>query len=293
MKTHATFLPGRAALALAVAVGLTTSVAAVAAPQKAAKPATQSAQAFKPVVEERAMAILKATSERLAAAKGLSFTATVSYEFPSKLGPAIVYMTRYDVSLQRPDRLRVTTRGDGPAVEFFYDGKSIVAHAPAENLVAVADAPPKLDAALLQAFRTAGIYFPFTDLIVPDPYAAMAAGVKSAFYIGNSEVVGGVKTDIIAWADNDVFLQMWIGTEDRLPRRFRAIFRADPMRLRHDMELSNWKVEPQFAAEAFDSTKARSARAIPFGHPVSAPPPGVKPLTDKSKGKPAASGAAK
>ena len=129
MKTHATFLPGRAALALAVAVGLTASVAAVAAPQKAAKPATQSAQAFKPVVEERAMAILKATSERLAAAKGLSFTATVSYEFPSKLGPAIVYTIRYDVALQRPDRLRVIIPGDGPASEFYYDGKAVMAFA--------------------------------------------------------------------------------------------------------------------------------------------------------------------
>ena len=52
------------------------------------------------------MELLKATSARLAAAKSMSFTAIVSYEYPSKLGPPIVYTTRYDVTMQRPDKLR-------------------------------------------------------------------------------------------------------------------------------------------------------------------------------------------
>ena len=34
---------------------------------------------------------------------------------------------------------------------------------PAENLVAVADAPPTIDAALKAAYDSAAIYFPFTD----------------------------------------------------------------------------------------------------------------------------------
>ena len=71
----------------------------------------------------------------------MSFTATVGYEYPSKLGPPIVYTMRYDVTMQRPDKLKVVMPGDGPASEFYYDGKAMMAYAPAENLVAVADAP--------------------------------------------------------------------------------------------------------------------------------------------------------
>ena len=67
------------------------------------------------VLEPKAIDLLKATSARLAAAKSMSFTATVGYEFPSKLGPPIVYTTRYDVTMQRPDKLKVVTPGDGPA----------------------------------------------------------------------------------------------------------------------------------------------------------------------------------
>ena len=79
------------------------------------------------------MDLLKATSARLAAAKSMSFTATVGYEFPSKLGPPIAYTMRYDVTMQRPDKLKIVMPGDGPASEFYYDGKTMMAYAPAET----------------------------------------------------------------------------------------------------------------------------------------------------------------
>jgi len=67
---------------------------------------------FKLVVEPRAMELLQAMSVKIAAAKTVSFTATVGYEYPSKLGPPIVYTTRYDVTMQRPDKLRILMPGD-------------------------------------------------------------------------------------------------------------------------------------------------------------------------------------
>lgn len=268
--------------AIALTLGLLAATANAAQP--AAKPAKavrqQAAPAFKPILEERALALLKATSARLAAARAMSFTATVSYEYPSKLGPAIVYTSRYDVTMQRPDRLRVINPGDGPASEFYLDGKTMMAFAPAENLVAVAEAPPTIDAALKKAYESAAIFFPFTDLILADPYAALAEGAKLAFYIGPSGMVGGVKTDMVAWSNDDVFIQIWIGADDKLPRRLRAVYRADPLRLRHDMELSNWQLDPQLGADTFSSQKALAAERMAFAHPVAAPPPGVKPLME-------------
>jgi len=105
----------------------------------------------------------------------MSFTAVVTYENPSRLGTPLAYTTKSEVTLQRPDKLRVITR-QMPATEFYYDGKAIMAFAPAENLLAVADAPPTIDGALEAAFKTADIYYPFTDLIVADPYKAVSDG---------------------------------------------------------------------------------------------------------------------
>ena len=129
---------------------------------------------------------------------------------------------------------------------------------------------------LKAAFDRAGIYFPFTDVIVADPYKDIAEGLVHAFYIGQSKVVGGTVTDMVAYADNDVFVQLWIGAEDKLPRLMRAVYRADKQRLRHQVELSNWKLNPPAAAAAFTSAKASAAKHIEFHHPA-APPPGSKP----------------
>jgi hypothetical protein len=271
-----------AGLAVAAMVSAQTPPATAPAkptPAKAANPAKKPAASdFKLVLEPRAMDLLKAVSDKLAAAKTMSFTAVASYEYPSKLGPPIVYTTRYDVTMQRPDKLRIVSPGDGPASEFYYDGKAMIAYAPAENLAAVADAPPTIDAALDVAFKSAAMYFPFEDMLVKDPYAAMTNGAILAFYVGPSSVIGGTKTDMVAWASNEVFLQIWIGAEDKLPRRVRAIFRADPLALRHQVDLSDWKLDSPVAPDAFASAKAQGAGRMPFAAPAP-PPKGVKPLT--------------
>jgi hypothetical protein len=218
-------------------------------------------------LEPRAIEILKATSAHLAAAKSMAFTAVVSYEGPSLLGPPLIYSTKSEVTLRRPNRLRVITLGDGPPSEFYYDGKFMMAFAPKENLVAIADAPPTIDATLAAAYDGAAIYFPFSDVIVADPYKDMAGDLTTAFYIGRSEVVGGTTTDMVAFATKDVFAQIWIGAEDKLPRRLYAVYLNDPARLRHVLELSNWQLDGAVSEDAFKSAKAGAAARIAFKRP--------------------------
>jgi hypothetical protein len=264
-----------------------TNAGAQESSSKAKKPAKAAKAAKTPspppvpspdfTLEPKAMDILKAACSRLAAAKSMTFTAVVSYESPSRLGTPLAYTTKSEVTVQRPDKLRVITAGDGPASEFYYDGKVMMAFEPAANLVAVADAPPTIDAALQAAYDSAAIYFPFTDVIVADPYKDIAEGLKLAFYIGQSQIVGGVTTDMIAYANDDVFIQMWVGAEDKLPRMLRAVFRRDPARMRHQLELSNWQLDTTVAAEAFTSAKASGATRIKFARPDPQLPPGLKP----------------
>ena len=254
---------------------LVLSVAAVVSAQQTSGGATSKAgQSRKartvqsaPDLEPRAIALLKASSDRLSSAKSLSFTAVELLEQPSRHGHPLAYATRSEVVLQRPDRLKVLTSGDGPASEFYYNGSTVAAFAPAENLLAVADAPPTIDATLEAVYRSAGTYFPFTDLIVADPYKDMAKGLTLAYYVGQSKVVEGMTTDIVAYIDNGVFVQLWIGAEDKLPHRVRAVFLNDPERLRHDLVLSNWQLDVAPPADAFTPAHADSATRIPFAHP--------------------------
>lgn len=276
-------LLGAAVMLSATAQSAAPAKPAAPAAKAAPKKATAKAARFTPIIEPRAVELLKAASDRLAAAKTISFTAIAAYEFPSRLGPPIVYSMRYDVALQRPNQLKIVVPGDGPATEFYFDGKEMVAFAPAENLVAVADAPPTVEGALKKAFDTAAIYFPFTDLLLPDPYGAISQGAILAFVVGQSTVVGGVKTDMVVWASNDVFMQLWIGAEDKLPRRIRAQFRDDPRGLRHDLELSNWQLDGPIAAETFSTAKAKAGQPMAFAAPGRMVPIGAKPIALQPK----------
>ena len=54
--------------------------------------------------------------------------------------------------------------------------------------------------------HSAAIYFPFSDVIVADPYKDLAEGLRVAFYIGQSVVVGGTTTDMVAYANDNILL---------------------------------------------------------------------------------------
>jgi hypothetical protein len=241
----------------------------------------------KPDLEPKAIELLKAVSERLAAAHTLSFTAVQLAESPSRQGPPLAYATKTDATLKRPDKLRVITSGDGPASEFYYDGKTMMAYAPTENLLAVADAPPTIDAMLEAAYHSAGIFFNFTDLIVADPYKDMSEGLTLAYYIGQSHVVAGTTTDMVAYIDNGVFIQLWVGTEDKLPRMVRAIFLDDPERLRGQVEFTNWQLDIAVPPDTFVPSDTANAKRIPFAHLQAEPKPGnTPPGAPPSKAKP-------
>ncbi|MGB8771370.1 MAG: DUF2092 domain-containing protein [Candidatus Korobacteraceae bacterium] len=275
-------LAGALLMSLAVALSMAAGAANAQTTTPAAKQKTTQAKKApatppKPALEPKAIELLKAVSNRLASAHTLSFTAVEIFESPSRQGPPLAYATKTDVTLQRPDKLRVVVSGDGPASEFYYNGKTMMAYAPAENLLAVADAPPTIDAMLEAAYHSAGIFFTFTDLVVADPYKDMSQGLKLAYYVGQSHVIAGTTTDMVAYIDNGVFIQLWIGTEDKLPRMVRAIFLDDPERLRSQVQFSNWQLDITLPPDTFVLSNAANAKRISFAdvHPQRGP--GAKP----------------
>ena len=208
---------------LAAAPGAHAQNAAAPAQSQAA-PAPSAPPA--PTLEPKAMEILKAASAKLAGARTLGFTATSTYERAARNGQPLYYSTINEVTLERPDKLRVITPGDGTPDEFYYDGKTMMAYVPSKNVVAVADAPPNLDKVLDAAWEKAAIYFPFADVIASDPAAELAKQLKSAFYVGRSIAVGGVETYPRRFDELTAPLVGETLSEDRLRGLAEAVTRA-------------------------------------------------------------------
>jgi hypothetical protein len=218
--------------------------------------------------EERAIAILKATSARLAAAKTMSFTAINTYEVPAANGQPLYYTTESRVTLERPNKLRVITPGDGVPDEFYYDGKTMTAYVPSADLKAVAPAPPTIEAMLDAAWEKGAIYFPFDDVIAADPYAELSTRLTSAFYVGQSHVVGGTVTDMVALSSDKVQGELWIGAEDKLPRLVKVVYGDRPGSPHYETVFTDWKLDIGVPADTFAANDAAAAKIMPFAAPA-------------------------
>ncbi len=224
-------------------------------------------EAAHPAIEPAALEILKASSEKLAAAKTISFDALTAFDVPARNGQPLFYYSRSEVLLARPDKLRVIVPGDGPPSEFYFDGNTVAVYRPEEDLIAIADVPGNVEEMLGKIYQKAGIYFPFVDFLVSDPYKALTDGLTSAFVIGKSTLVGGTTTDVLSISDEDVHLQIWIGAEDKLPRLIWATA-ADPAdKLRHMVEFSDWKLDGDIASKSFAPKRTPNTKEVPFARP--------------------------
>jgi len=109
----------------------------------------------------------------------------------------------------------------------------------------------------------------------------MSEGMNLAYYIGQSKVVGGTTTDMVAYIDHGVFIQAWIGAEDKLP----AIApRKHIWRIRSDCAI-RWyfpigNLTAAVPPDTFASAKAASANPMPFAHPHPEASPGAEPTAN-------------
>jgi hypothetical protein len=228
-----------------------------------------------PPIEAKAVDILDAACKALSEAKAMSFTAVNTYEKAARNGQPLFYATLNRVTMQRPDKLRVVTPGDGTPDEFYYNGKTMVAYVPSEDLVAVADAPPTIDQMLDAAWEKAAIYFPFADVIASKPCKAFEEeGMNSAFYVGQSRVVGGTTTDMVAVAADNIQAELWIGAADHLPRLVRVVYPHEPAHALYQTEYSDWHLSDSVDPSSFASDKAAKAKPMSFAPPGLQEPPG-------------------
>jgi len=87
--------------------------------------------------------------------------------------------------------------------------------------------------------------------------------------VGQSKVIGHTTTDIVVVANDTVQVQLWIGTADHLPRMMRATYFDEPGNYRHNVELSDWRLNAAVAPGTFVPQRAAKARKIRFAAPDS------------------------
>jgi hypothetical protein len=242
----------------------------------AQQPATKPADTAQPVaalpkgmpaVEPAAIELVRAMSNVLGKAKTIQFDAIVQSEYPSIDGIQVMYTTAAKLAMQRPNKFDVVVSGNGAPHEILFNGKQLFAYVPDSNIVAVTDCPDTIDTAAAFAYEKAGLFFPGDDLILSNPFEHITEGVTDAFVVGKTKLVGGVETDIVVMAGNNLQGQLWIGTKDHLPYMASWVYLGDKSRPRTTLTYKNWKLNATVPASTFDSVRFSKALVTEFSHP--------------------------
>jgi hypothetical protein len=245
---------------------LTSSVAQVGTTKQQAPAATAT-------IDPKVIATLRASCDTLSAAKTMTFTAVNTFERAAHNGQPLYNMVLDHVTMRRPDKLRVRKLGDGIPNEFYYDGETMAVYVPSTNVISIANVPPTIDEMLDSAWDVGAIYFPFANVLISRPCSVLDGKVKSAFYVGQSTVVGGITTDVVAVTGSEVQAELWVGVADHLPRMLRATYSNVPGHPQYQIDYSDWHLDARVEESEFDSGKAATAKRLPFESAAASPPP--------------------
>jgi hypothetical protein len=229
-------------------------------------------------LEPKAIDVLKAVRARLAGARTLSVVAVETVKRVNRPEGPLVSVNRSEVTLQRPDKLRVSVSGGGtPRSESYCNGNTMMTYSPDDRALVIEKAPPTINECLKRSYQASAIDFPLVDLIVGNPSRDLTSGLTYASYGGQSQAVGETNTDLVTYSGGNMSVQMWVGTQDKLPRLIQVVDLDESRQLRRSVVLSNWKIDVPVRPEVFTSLNADRADHTESAEPRPVGTSGVQP----------------
>lgn len=262
-----TFRSGRKrALPMAAAAMLALGVAGAARAQDAPAPAAgqpAAAAPAAPILDQAALDVLKATTSKIAAAKAFEIGVRDLRDVPSDQGQTMIFVNEADVTVQRPDKLRLEGSIGGADTTVLYDGETLAIYDAEKNVVAKAEVAGTLDDMIEAASAKYGVHFAFADFLFSDPYAILTKGLTHAYEAPATEV-DATDTRHLIFAAPGVEWQLWIDPETTLPRMFAVTYTDRPDRPRFLVDFLSWSLDPEIDDGDFELALPDDATVIEF-----------------------------
>jgi len=209
--------------------------------------------------EADAKRILKAMSDYMGAQKSLSCEFDATLEVVTKDEQKLALASSGTVTLNRPDKIRVTRKGGFADVEMSFDGKTLTLLGKNLNLYTQLEVPGTIDHLIDELRDTYQRPLPAADLLLSNPYDALMLDVVDVKDLG-SGVIGGVECDFLAFRTKEVDWQIWIAQGERpYPYRYVITSKRISGGPQYTIQTRNWKIGDEVAATDFsfkNSTKA-------------------------------------
>ncbi len=200
---------------------------------------------------DEAKALLKAMSDYMASQTAISMAYDTSVEAVTTDGQKIQVAASGMISMNRPDKIRVTRTGGFADVEIVYNGKTFSLLGKGIN--AFVEAPVEgTITTLVDTLRDKyQKQLPGADLLLDNIYDTLMANVTDVKDLG-SGVVGGKECDHLAFRAGEVDWQIWIAQGDKpYPCRYVITSLSYPQQPQYTLDISDWKAGSEVAADDF------------------------------------------
>lgn len=264
MLGRGTRLMGAAAFAAVVGMAAVPAFAQSAAPATNAQPENPAAaNGEQPIIEQKALDLLKAMSTKIAAAKTFSASIRDMREIPSSQGQMLTFFSSAKFAVERPNKMRADIINDGVDTLAIYDGKTLTMFDEQKNFYVKADAPPTLDELIKFAAQAHGIHFAIADFLASDPYAVFSEGLTNAYVVGPTKIEGA-PVQHLAFAAKGIEFELWLDDSSNLPRLFTVTYLDAPGVPHFLVQFTRWSPDVSFPGDFFTFTPPKGATAIDF-----------------------------
>lgn len=245
---------------------LTLSAACTLAQQSTA-PTAERVTSSNAAIDPLALQVLRSTTDTLKNAKVFSFRAVIQHETVGSNGQVLTVVRRNDVTISRPNRVRMNVTGEPQNAEIYYNNGELFIYSPKEKTyLGLGTSSLNLDT-MVDRLEANGIVLPMSPFFRSDPYRTLIEGLQSAAVIGRDEIDGKPYHHLM-FTKADTETQLWVeGGTAPLPRRVQVIYKNQPRQPRMIVDYSDWNMNPNFANDYFQFKRPPDAKPAPVLDP--------------------------
>jgi hypothetical protein len=210
-----------------------------------------------------AMDSLQRAAEFLASQSHFRVVADVAFDVVQQDGRSIEFGGRREITIRRPDGLRMTrVRRDGDTRSLYFDGSTISIDLEEQNAFVQLDHPGTLYAAVDHLVDDLGVPFALANLISENLVTPLMGQVTSSYFAGTTEVAGRI-CEHLSYRLADVDLQLWIEEGDRpLIARIVISYRNAEGHPQFRATLREWDLAPETPDTLFQFEPAEGSERL-------------------------------
>jgi hypothetical protein len=209
--------------------------------------------------EADARQLFKAMSDYMAAQNTISFQYDTNLEIVTRDNQKLGLASSGTVTLNRPDKMRVTRTGGFADVEFLFDGKTLTLLGKTTNVYGQLDVPGTIDHLIDELRDKYRRPAPGADLLISNLNEKLMPTVVNVKDVG-SGVIGGVECDHFAFRTKEVDWQIWIAQGNRpYPCRYVITSTKVAQAPQYTISIRDWKAGADVGPHDFSFKNPTSA----------------------------------